>query len=365
MACDSTDLEVGRVRQFVTFRSAHHLTTMPHPYHSCGEIMTKNCIAIGCTLIGLFNYTAAQASCGNTVCSINTNWNEHGLSRPGWSADLRYSYSRADTLRSGSSKIAADTNEDEVENLRTLNKRVDASVDYTIDDNWGVMLNLPYIMRDHEHNLGPYVGNTPAGYESFRAHALGDIKVTGRYHWPLAKSEHSEMGVKFGLKLNTGKKDYTFAQTKTVPGEASLQPGNSSTDLILGVFWHQATHSSDWSWFAQGTLQNAIKSSATFRPGKQINLDGGTRYALNSKLSGLLQLNAQWNDTDSGTAAAFTPSGSASSGGKSFALTPGLSYALTPATQLYGLLQLPAYQSVNGEQLTSSSSFSLGLSHRF
>ena len=326
----------------------------------------KKIISISLTLIGLFNYSAVQAGCSNTVCTINTNWDVHGLSQPGWSADLRYSYSRADTLRSGSHKIAADTTAEEVENLRTTNKIVDASVDYTYDESWGVMLHLPFITRDHDHNLGPYVGNTSAGYESFHASAWGDAKVVGRYRWPLAETGHSEMGVKFGLKLNTGKKNFVFAQTGTVPSEAALQPGTGSTDLILGVFWHQAaTMASDWSWFAQGTLQNPIRSSSTFRPGKQINLDGGSRYALDSKLSALLQLNAQWNDTDSGTAAGFTEAGAASSGGKSLALTPGLSYAVAPSMQLYGLVQLPLYQYVNGEQLTAKSSFSLGVSHRF
>jgi hypothetical protein len=68
--------------------------------------------------------TQVQASCGSTSCSINTDWNEHGASRPGWSTDFRYSYSRADTLRSGSNKIVADPtaapyNGIEAENLRT------------------------------------------------------------------------------------------------------------------------------------------------------------------------------------------------------------------------------------------------------
>lgn len=328
--------------------------------------MTNKYLIISASLIGLLGCSSANASCGSTACSINTNWDEHGLGHPGWSGDLRYSFSRADTLRAGSKKIAADTNfAGEVENLRTLNQIVTASLDYTHDDHWGMMLNLPYISRDHNHNIGPYVGATPADYESFHAKALGDIKVTGRYRWSLGTVDHSEMGVKFGLKLNTGKKDFVIAQSGLKPSEVTLQPGNGSTDLLLGVFWHQATHGSDWSWFAQGMLQDSIRSSTTFRPGNQLNLDGGTRYAFNSKLSGLLQLNAQWNSTDSGTATALTADGAASSGGRSFSLTPGLSYAFTPNTQVYGLLQLPLYQYVNGEQLTASHSISVGVSHRF
>ena len=315
-------------------------------------------------LIASLFYGTAQASCGTTTCSINTNWDEHGGNQPGWSADLRYSYSHADTLRSGSTKIAADTSGDEVENVGSTNKLVALGLDYTYDDHWGMMVHVPYVTRDHSHNLGPYTGTTSAGYETFHASALGDIKVIGRYRWSQDASNHSEMGIKLGLKLNTGKKDFEWS-TGGTPSEVTLQPGNGSTDLITGIFWHQARHNSDWSWFAQGTLQNSIRSSATFRPGNQINLDGGTRYVLGKKLSALLQLNLQWNGTDSGTAAALTTAGAASSGGKSLSLSPGFSYAITPATQVYGLLQLPLYQYVNGEQLTANSSVAIGVGYRF
>ena len=279
--------------------------------------------------------------------------------------DLLYNHSRADTLRSGSNKVSADTAEDEVENLGTVNKRVTASADYTSDDHWGMALYVPYIMRRHEHNLGPYVGNTPRGYENFEANGLGDIKLIGRYQWPHAESSPAEMGVKLGLKLNTGKKDFVFEQSGEIPSEPTLQPGNGSTDLILGIFWHQAAHGSDWSWFAQGTLQDSIKSRDDFTPGNQVNLDGGTSYSINSTLRALLQFNAQWNDKDSGPSSSLTSAGEASSGGHSVAMTPGLSYAVAPGTQLYGLVQLPLYQYVNGQQLTADSSFSLGLNHRF
>ncbi|MDD5300915.1 MAG: hypothetical protein PHD65_10520 [Gallionella sp.] len=331
--------------------------------------MTKNYLAAGFGLLGLLGCATAQASCGSTACSINTNWDEHGMSHPGWMADLRYSYSRANKLRSGSNKITANPTDptltagSEVENLRTINKIITADLDYTHDDHWGVMLHLPFVSRDHNHSLADPV--TP-GYESFSASALGDIKVVGRYRWTLDETSRSGMGVKFGLKLNTGKKDFVIAQTGVRPAEVTLQPGNGSTDLIVGAFWQQATPGSDWNWFAQGTMQNSISSGATFRPGNQVNLDGGARYALGHNLSGLLQLNAQWNGTDSGSAAALSPvTGGASSGGKTYSLSPGLSYAFTPDTQLYGLVQLPLHQYVNGEQLTASSSVTVGISHRF
>ncbi len=299
--------------------------------------MTKKYLTISFGLIGLFGCATAQASSGSHAFSSDTNWDGHGVSHSGWTADLRYSTSRADTLRSGSDKIAAD----EVENLRTQT----ATLNYTYDDHWGVMLRLPYEMRYHKdaHNPGS------------RVDGLGDIKVVGNYRWALDETNRSGMGVKFGLKLNTGKQDFTFAQAS----------GNGSTDLIAGAHWHQSAPGSDWNWFAQGMLQNSIKSDATFRPGKQINLDGGTRYVFSHNLSGLLQLNAQWNAADSGDSAALTVDGAASSGGRIFSITPGLGYTLAHGTQVYGLVQLPLYQYLNGEQLTTNSYVSVGISHHF
>jgi hypothetical protein len=36
-----------------------------------------------------------------------------------------------------------------------------------------------------------------------------------------------------------------------------------------------------------------------------------------------------------------------------------------PGTNVYGLLQLPLYQYVNGEQLTASKSVTIGINHRY
>jgi hypothetical protein len=347
-----------------------HSTTIPLPL-GCSEEenMKKIKITLGFGLFTLLGCTTAQASCGSAFCSINTNWDEHSASQPGWSADLRFSYSRADTLRSGSKKISVDPTDpdsagEEVENLRTVNQIVTTNVNYTYNDNWGVMLSLPYIKRDHNHSIGD---PNPAlvGYESFHASSLGDIKLIGRYRWEADNSGYSNIGVKFGLKLATGKKDFEIEQTGEVPEEVTLQPGNGSTDLILGLFWSQSTPGNDWSWFAQATAQDSIQSDAEFTPGTKINIDVGTRYAINADLSGLLQLNAQWNKADSGDAAAVTDTGEASSGGKTVSLTPGLRYTIATDTQLYALIQLPIYQYVNGEQLTADSSYSAGISHRF
>ncbi len=324
-------------------------------------------LQLAAACIGLFSTSTAFASCGSAACSINTNWDEHSPSRPGLSMDLRYSQSKADVLRSGSRKITADTaNNGEVENLSTTNKLTTLGLDYTHDDHWGVVLSIPYVSREHSHSLGDGTGAI-VGSESFSAKALGDIRLVGRYRWQ-DERDHSSRGIKFGLKLHTGRRDFQIVDNtgaSQLPSEVTLQPGNGSTDLILGTFWQLAPMGSDLSWFAQYMWQSSVQHQTEFKPGDQANLDLGTRYAFGSKLSGLLQLNAQWNAADSGASAALTASGEPSSGGRTLSLTPGLSYAIVTGTNVYALLQLPLFQYVNGEQLTASKSVTVGINHRF
>jgi len=317
-------------------------------------------------LVLFISASTANASCGSSFCSINANWDEHNLQSPGWRADLSYSFSHADTLRTGSDKISPDTSETgEVENLSTYNRTVTATADYTYNERWGVTVSIPYIYRFHDHNIGPYTGSTPADYESFYTGALGDIKLIGRYRWSVDADKGTGLGVKFGLKADTGNQDAVIKQSGELPEETTLQAGNGSTDLILGLFWHLSPPSDDLSWFAQGTTQVSVNADSTYRPGNQVNIDAGLRYAINRSTSALLQVNSQWLSADSREYAALTESGRKSSGGKSLFLSPGLIYAVTHNTQLYGLLQLPLYQYVNGEQLTTDQSVDIGMSHRF
>lgn len=319
-------------------------------------------------LFGLLVTPLSHASCGSSVCAINTNWDEHSASQPGLSLDLRYSSARLDQLRAGSNKITADPTDPanaggEVENLYTDNRLLTATLDYTLDDRLGFSVQLPYVMRTHKHSIGD---PNPAlvTIETFDAKALGDIKVVGRYRFALGDS--SGVGIKAGLKLATGKKDIANDQG-AIPGEVSLQPGNGSTDLILGAFWQQGAHGEAMSYFAQAMLQTSVNHLAEFKPGNQLNLDAGLRYALGKSASVLLQLNYQNNAQDSGSAAPADASGvpGTSTGGKFLYLTPGVSLAVVPGTNLYGLLQLPLSQNVNGEQLTASKSFTVGVNHRF
>lgn len=310
--------------------------------------------------------SSAYAGCGSSFCSVNTHWDTQGLvNDEGLRIDLRYSYAKADTPRTGSSKVAKPLPTDpalagaEVENLRTLNQMLNMDLDYAIDHRWNVALDLPVVMRDHSHMIGDPALTI---VEQRKFTQLGDIRVVGTYKFESGQ-QHAGSGVRFGLKLPTGSHNLEMVPGKLM--ERALQPGSGSTDAVLGAYYHHDLAGSPWGWFVSGQLQTALATRNGFRPGNDVALDAGAHYALSPALTGLLQLNAHFKERDSGVNA------NPHSGGYSLNLSPGLSFAVAPKTNLYGFVQLPLYQYANPDpvlpygQLTAPWSLSLGVSHSY
>ena len=309
----------------------------------------------------------AYASCGSSFCAVNTHWDTQGLvNDEGLRIDLRYSYAKADTPRVSSSKVTNDLAsaalDDEVENLRTINQTLNLDLDYAINPQLSVALGLPLVRRDHSHTIADGLGGGTVEQGSFSQ--LGDIRVVGNYKF--APDDHDAgSGVRFGLKLPTGSTSWEFQPGAA--GERSLQPGSGSTDAILGAYYHQDLADSPWGWFTSAQVQTALSTKNDYHPGNEITLDVGSHYAISPALSGLLQLNAQFKERDSGLNA------NPHSGGRSLNLSPGLSYVVAPKTRLYGFVQLPIYQYANPDpdpavtygQLTAPWSFSVGISHSY
>lgn len=182
----------------------------------------------------------------------------------------------------------------------------------------------------------------------------------------------SGSGIRFGLKLPTGAINMTMSPpdpadpTSLYVLERSSQPGTGSTDAILGVYYFNSPLDSNWGWFASAQAQSAIAIRDHYRPGTELGLDLGAHYSITHSLNALLQLNAQHRARDTGSNA------NAASGGYSWNLSPGLSYALAPQTQLYGVVQIALKQFVNTNPADSASgqlaapwSLAVGIGQRF
>jgi hypothetical protein len=321
--------------------------------------------------VALLGSANAYASCGSSFCSVNTHWDTQGLVNDDvLRIDLRYSYANANTLRSGTKKIAAATpngsGQGEIENMRTINQMLNLDVDYAVDQKWNVALDLPLVMRDHTHTFDA----TGSFFEQqAKFNTPGDVRVMGKYKFDSAK-HHAGSGMSFGIKLPTGAINKTMIPPAPAnPGtpyalERSSQPGTGSTDLLLGAYYHRDTENSPWGWFVSGQVQSALSTRDNYRPGDTLNLDIGAHYAFAPALTGLLQLNTQFKNRDTGLNA------NPASGGHSLNLSPGLSFVIAPKTNLYSFVQLALLQYVNSDsagagQLTAPRLFAVGISHSY
>jgi hypothetical protein len=190
---------------------------------------------------------------------------------------------------------------------------------------------------------------------------VGDVRVLGKYQSSLSDPAEGALdifGVNFGLKLPTGQRD--LRNREGAVAERSLQPGTGTTDLLIGGFFSRVLVQRDSSWFAQFLLQNPLDSRDHYRPGRRLSVDLGYRYELSANVGLMMQLNALVRGRDRGSQAEPDDSG-----GRFVYLSPGIGYSISRRTQLYGFVQLPVYQHVNGVQLVSDWSAVLGVTTRF
>lgn len=306
--------------------------------------------ALGLVLAFFLWPQRSHASCGVTFCSVNTQWETQGAwTDPGLRLNLRYEYANQDQLRRGSDKVAPAGVFDTHDEIRTLNRNLLLDADYALNPDWAFSAHVPVVQRNHRH----VHNEIPTERESWNFMGLGDVRISGRYQKPL--SETASAGVQFGLKLPTGKFDEINAEGQVA--ERSLQPGSGTTDLLLGAYSNHRLRGDNATIFLQGMWLRPLSERSDYQPGQQVTLDIGARYALSQKLNAHLQLNLLWKDQDQGLDAERDDSG-----GHSLFISPGASYALNRRWQLYGFVQLPIYQYVNGIQLTADWSALAGFS---
>jgi hypothetical protein len=309
-------------------------------------------------LAALIFGSEARASCGASFCMVNTGLNIHGASTgSGLRLDLRYEFIDQDQPRHGSDKVGVGQIRQHHDEVRTVNRNWIASADYTFNDRWGASVTLPIVDRSHSH-IHNHQG--AALWETWNFTRIGDARVLGRRQWQSesAQAPHLDAyGVSFGMKLPTGERDLRNEQNALA--ERTLQPGTGTTDILLGAYFSRML---GWgsSWFVDVLLQQPLGSRDNFKPGTRVSFDAGYRQQITYQLSLMLQLNALHKDRDRGSDAE-----PADSGGKTVAVSPGISYMVNKNVQLYSFVQLPVYQYVNGVQLTADWAFVAGISTRF
>ena len=300
--------------------------------------------------------SAANASCGGAFCSLSTDWDIQGVaSKSGMRLDIRAEFIDLDQLRSGTHKAPPAGVVDAHDEVRTINRNLLAILDWNINPAWGVTIKVPFVSRAHNHifNKDDGAGGIYPETENWNFSGIGNVQALARYRFYNDKQVNA--GVRFGLKLPTGN---IHKRNSEEEAERTLQPGSGSADSLLGAYYNY--HDGNLGWFAQGMWQQTLSYRDHFKPGRKLSADAGLSYNATPDLSLMLQLNAQYKARDSGANAEL-----ADSGGYTISVSPGASYRVTSGTSVYGFVQKPLVQHVNGAQLTADWSLALGINTTF
>jgi hypothetical protein len=321
--------------------------------------------------VTVFSYSGDVKACASCGCTLSSDWQNLQFSgTSGLKMDLRYDFLDQNQLRSGTkaissaaaSQITNDGDPQEVEKY-TTNNYLTLGIDYSLNHDWGVNVQIPYIDRKHSTLGTGSDGSSPAdeAYDSHTRNA-GDIKVIGRYQ---GFTSQCNFGVLYGVKLPTG--SFTQTGTSTDPNntgdsatiDRGLQPGTGTTDAIVGAYYTDSLNQ-DWDYFTLAMYQKALNSRQDYKPGDGLNLNAGLRYAGMTSFAPQVQLNYRYVRHDIGANA-----DQISTGGTLLYISPGITAPVGQQFSVYGFAQLPLYQDVNGVQLTPRYTASVGVRYSF
>jgi hypothetical protein len=301
----------------------------------------------------------SDATCGAAFCMVNTNWNMQGFApERGLRMDVRFEYIDQDQPRTGSRDIAVGQISRHHDEVRTINRNYLATFDYTFNADWGVAVTVPVVDRSHEH-IHNHRGAQLLDRWNFTG--LGDVRVLARRQWMSENPTNSTVsfyGLTAGVKAPTG--EFHERNGNGDLAERSLQPGTGTTDVLFGGYYSQVLPALSSSWFAQALWQLPLSEREDYKPGRRVSFDVGYRYEATDRLGLMLQLNALYRSRDSGAAAEREDTG-----GHFLFASPGASYAVSKAVQVYAFFHKPLYQHVNGVQLVADWSIVGGLNMRF
>jgi len=304
----------------------------------------------------LIGISEAHAGCGSAFCSTANDWLTltQGVHQ-GWLAWGQLEYINQSQLREGTQKTSLDQIDEPHEEIKTINRNALLGAEYGFAQNWAVGLILPYSNREHVHIHDP--GGT-GELESWQFDNLGDVRLKVRYQSSGHHANEMSWTLNGGLKLPTGKFDVQNSDGETA--ERSVQPGTGTTDLLLGGGIAYSPLSMPVNLFANLQLQSPLNERDGYRPGWRAGLQAGGQYPLTGRLDLVLQANLMHSGSDSGVNAEPDESGRTQ-----VAIVPGLTYSWSNGLMLYGMLELPVYQNVNGIQLTYDYAMSMGASMAF
>ncbi|HEY2177946.1 MAG TPA: hypothetical protein VGH15_05135 [Caulobacteraceae bacterium] len=232
---------------------------------------------------------------------------------------------------------------------RIMTNLVTLGGQYMTKSGLGVMVQVPIMDRTFDTT------SDAGAPERFHHTGMGDVRLTGVYS---GFSPDKSTGITFGLKLPTGGFHHAGF-------DRDVDIGSGTTDLILGAY-HLSSIGKEarWSWFTQGNWDHALGSREGYRPGGEADAAAGVAWSASQptakvSITPMLQLIGSVRARDSGPEA-----DPLNSGYERLLIAPAVEFK-TAAWKLYGDVELPLYQRVNGNQLIAPLLFKVILSRSF
>jgi hypothetical protein len=292
--------------------------------------MSKRLLASLAMLLGFAPSAAFACACGCGVFDVGTG--TMMATDTGGTAWLEYDFLDQTHNWAETSSAPKASNDDKFMQSNFFR----AGGEYMFSRDWGVMTMVPYVNRTFKTTADD--GTTPTFHHS----DFGDVHVEGVY---TGISEDMSTGLTFGLKLPTGGYDHTGFDRDT-------ELGTGSTDLLLGGYQMIPLGKENmFTGFANGQWEHALAIQNQYRPGDEFDAATGVYYndwhVGTGKLAPLMQLIGSYRLHDAGLNADPTDSGYTR-----LLISPGLEYDVN-AVKLYGDVEFPVYQNVNGNQLVA------------
>lgn len=301
------------------------------------------------------------ASCGSSSCPIDL----HALGLTDTStlvADLSFQYIKQDHLR-------GNVPETEHHELQSFNRVTTLTLSYRATPSLVFAGTVPYISREHDH-----IELATGDPEQWRFHDFGDASLQARWRaWRGESPIGSSLWFSGGVKFPTGAAHEVSRGPDPEEGEVPIQPGSGSTDILLGATWQSGIlretslqgmmgKTTLIPFFASVSYRLNGRGTHDYRIGNELQLNAGSEYPLTEKLHLLGQVNVRRRDKDAVGETAENPD---LTGGTFVYLSPGVRFSLSQSTSLYGYVQVPVIQNVNGTQLTSRVNYLVGVQERF
>lgn len=238
---------------------------------------------------------------------------------------------------------------------------MEAGAQYMFNRKWGVMLEVPYWIRDYK---GAYQGNND-DLQWFQDNAIGDIRIQGMY---TGLSEDMSTGLLLGAKVPSGYWHYP-------PYDRDTQIGSGSTDLLMGAY-HLGTFPTQlgavpvtfrdrpFNWYAQVNYDLPLWGQDNYTPGRELDGAAGTYYNFGNvgflnEVAPMLTFLVSDRTRDRGANA-----DPADSGYTRLVVAPGGEIGFGPI-RTYADIEIPIFQNMNGYQLTAPFATKLIISYSF